>query len=89
MMKDKNILKESFKRMHGSTLTTEWLDSDPTAMTEPIIIEQPDGLGMEMPDKKLTIGQIADTLGRDTPVEVIGNYLYCAILSMRRTYSYF
>lgn len=72
MMQGKSISKESFKRMKGSDVSTEWLNSDPTAMTEPIIIEEPDGLGMEMPDSELTVSEIADTLGKDTPVEVIG-----------------
>jgi hypothetical protein len=58
--------------MTGPELTQDWLDSDPTAMTEPIIIEEPDGLGMTMPSPSLTVPEIATTLGHDTPLEVIG-----------------
>ena len=60
--------------MTGSEITQDWLDSDPTAMTEPIIIEEPDGLGMTMPPSSLTVPEIAATLGHDTPLEVIGSY---------------
>ena len=60
--------------MTGSEITQEWLDSDPTAMTEPIIIEEPDGLGMTMPPSSLTVPEIATTLGHDTPLEVIGSF---------------
>ena len=60
--------------MTGSELTQDWLDSDPTSMTEPIIIEEPDGLGMTMPPPSLTVPEIATTLGHDTPLEVIGSF---------------
>jgi len=59
--------------MTGSELTQEWLDNDPTALTEPVIIEKPDGLSMTMPPSSLTVSEIAATLGHDTPVEVIGS----------------
>jgi F-box/leucine-rich repeat protein 10/11 len=58
--------------MRGSDLTEEWLESDPTAMTEPVIIEQPEGLGMMMPPTSLTVPEIANILGPETPLEVIG-----------------
>jgi hypothetical protein len=58
--------------MRGSELTQDWLDNDPTAMVEPIIIEEPDGLGMRMPPPTLTVPEIATTLGHETPLEVIG-----------------
>ena len=48
-MESKTFSKDTFKKMTGAELTQDWLDSDPTAMTEPIIIEEPDGLGMTMP----------------------------------------
>ena len=61
--------------MTGAELTQDWLDSDPTAMTEPIVIEEPDGLGMAMPPSSLTVPEIATTLGHETPLEVIGSFL--------------
>jgi len=66
---------DEFKRMKGADLTEEWLDNDPNALTEPIIIEKPDGLGIMMPQASLTVSEIADILGPETPVEVIGVYL--------------
>ena len=40
-------------------------------MTEPILIEQPEGLGMKMPHD-LTVADVGELVGLDTPVEVIG-----------------
>ena len=71
MLRGKEIKPDPFKRMQGSEVTVEWLETDPTAMTEPVVIEKPEGLGMEMPEG-LTIRQIAETVGEHTPVEVIG-----------------
>jgi hypothetical protein len=58
--------------MKGSDLTEEWLYNDTTAMTEPVIVEKPDGLGMMMPPSSLTVPEIANILGPETPLEVIG-----------------
>ena len=58
--------------MSGSDLTLEWLNTDPKAMTEPIIIEQPDGLGMRMPPGDITVSEIAEIVGPSMPVEVMG-----------------
>ena len=70
-MHGKTIKPDPFKRMQGADVTAEWLETDPTAMTEPIVIEKPDGLGMEMPED-LTVADVAEIVGADTPVEVIG-----------------
>ncbi|BGP57963.1 JmjC domain-containing histone demethylation protein 1 [Rhodotorula sphaerocarpa] len=41
-------------------------------MTEPFVIEKPEGLGMEMPrGGRLSVRQVADIIGADTPLEVI------------------
>jgi len=58
--------------MRGPDLTEDWLYNDATAMTEPVIIEMPDGLGMMMPPSSLTVPEIANILGTETPLEVIG-----------------
>ena len=71
MMHGKTIKPDPFKRMQGAEVSVEWLHADPTAMTEPIIIELPEGLGMEMPED-LTVADVAEIVGPDTPVEVIG-----------------
>ncbi|KAH9079132.1 JmjC domain-containing histone demethylation protein 1 [Lactarius deliciosus] len=71
LLENKTFSKDAFKKMTGSELTQDWLDSDPTAMMEPVIIEEPDGLGMTMPSSNLTVSEIAATLGHDTPLEVI------------------
>lgn len=71
MLQGKSIKPDPFKRMAGSNVTVEWLESDPAALTEPIVIESPDGLGMKMPEG-LSVDGVAEILGESTPVEVIG-----------------
>lgn len=85
MMQGKTIKPDPFKRMAGSEVIVEWLESDPNAMTEPIVIESPDGLGMKMPEG-LTVSGVAEILGENTPVEVIGEVSYHAI--SKRKYSF-
>jgi F-box/leucine-rich repeat protein 10/11 len=71
-LESKTFNRDEFKRMEGSDLTEEWLYNDATAMTEPVIIERPEGLGMMMPPSSLTVPEIANILGPETPLEVIG-----------------
>ena len=71
MMENKVIKQAPFKRMKGSELDS-WLEDDETAMREPIIFEKPDGLGMKMPPEGLTVEGIAESIGEDVPLEVIG-----------------
>ena len=63
--------KDPFKRMKGSELDS-WLEDDENALREPIVIEQPDGLGMKMPPKDLTVEHVAEYIGEDVPIEVMG-----------------
>lgn len=56
----KPITPHNFRKMHGKDLTAEWLWSDPSAMTEPIIIESPEGLDLKVPRD---ISQHASCLG--------------------------
>jgi len=72
MLEGKPILKEPFKRMKGEDVCLSWLETDPHAMEEPIVIETPEGLGMKMPPEELSVADISVTLGEATPIEVIG-----------------
>jgi F-box/leucine-rich repeat protein 10/11 len=58
--------------MKGSELNVDWLVNDPTAMTEPVIVEEKTGLGMKLPDPSITVKDVAEAVGADMPVEVIG-----------------
>ncbi|TDL27186.1 jumonji superfamily protein [Rickenella mellea] len=71
MLKQKVIKVDSFRRMDGFGLSLDWLSNDDTAMTEPVIIEDPDGLGMKMPNKGLTVSDVANLVGPETAVEVM------------------
>jgi len=57
--------------MKGNELE-EWLENDETALREPVIFEKPDGLGMKMPLKDLTVEDVAELVGEEVPVEVMG-----------------
>ncbi|KAF7796792.1 hypothetical protein EIP86_007976 [Pleurotus ostreatoroseus] len=70
MMQGKTIKPDPFKRMKGADVTLEWLENDESAMKEPVVIEKPDGLGMKMPED-ITVSDVAEIVGEDTPVEVI------------------
>jgi F-box and leucine-rich repeat protein 10/11 len=72
LLESKIFTEDRFRRMRGPELNDEWLEDDSTAMTEPVIIEDPNGLGMTMPPATLTVPEIANILGHNTPLEVIG-----------------
>ncbi|THH09560.1 hypothetical protein EW145_g1926 [Phellinidium pouzarii] len=63
--------RDPFRHMRGSELSREWVDNDPTALFEPVLIEEPDGLGMSMPPVGLTVPDVARIVGENTPVEVM------------------
>ena len=69
--------------MKGYEVGQEWIYTDPKAMTEPVVIELPDGLGMTMPPKEYTIRDVAADVGPDTPLEVIGEPLKSPCLQTR------
>ncbi|KAI0075787.1 Clavaminate synthase-like protein [Panus rudis PR-1116 ss-1] len=71
MMEGKAIKPHPFKTMKGDDLTLEWINHDESALTEPVIVEQPEGLGMKMPPNDMTIREIAQIIGENMPVEVI------------------
>lgn len=79
VLEEKEFTRDTFKRMEGAEVNLEWIETDPSALKEPIVVEQSDGLGMRMPENDLTVGDIADTLGADTPVEVIGLSLHFSV----------
>jgi hypothetical protein len=63
---------DNFRRMNGSDIGLEWILSDENAMKEPIVVENPEGLGMKMPGKEMAVRDVAREVGPDTHVEVIG-----------------
>ncbi|KAJ7632317.1 jumonji superfamily protein [Roridomyces roridus] len=71
MLENKTFKQDNFKRMHGSEVTLEWLEEDEEALTEPILVEKPDGLGMKMPPSDFTVDDVAELVGEQSPVEVV------------------
>jgi F-box and leucine-rich repeat protein 10/11 len=73
ILEGKDIKDDNFRRMKGTEVDMEWLQGDDGAMREPIVVEEPDGLGMKMPEKAdFGIDDVARIVGEETPVEVIG-----------------
>jgi hypothetical protein len=92
LLQGKVIGDATFKRMKGADVGLEWLDTDENAMREPIVVDIPDGLGMKMPPKTFTVDDVAELVGEDTQVEVIGKYFrhylyYLTCFLRRRCYS--
>lgn len=69
---DKTTFTDPFKRMDGGDVNLTWLEEDETAMLEPIVIESPEGLGLKVPAGDFAVDDVADLLGEQTPVDVIG-----------------
>jgi F-box/leucine-rich repeat protein 10/11 len=79
MLEGKAIENDNFRRIVGSEVNLSWLEHDESAMKEPVVIEDPEGLGLKMPSDELTIQGIAEILGEDTPIEVIGT-VHCRLV---------
>jgi hypothetical protein len=65
---------DKFERVQGKDLTLDWLRV--TGFKEPVIVKRDkdgttDGLDMKMPEATLTVDDVRDFVGSDTPVEVI------------------
>ncbi|EJU05699.1 Clavaminate synthase-like protein [Dacryopinax primogenitus] len=71
VLKVKKFAKDRFRRMKGKDVTLEWVESNDDALTEPIVILEPAGLGMKMPGEDFTVDDVAELVGPDAPVEVI------------------
>lgn len=72
MLEGKVFKADTFPRMKGSDITVEWLEEDENALMEPIVIEKAEGLGMKMPASDFTVDDVAELIGENTPLEVIG-----------------
>jgi hypothetical protein len=71
-LETKPIHKHAFQTMKGQDVSLTWLTNDEKAMTEPIIIEQPDGLGMKMPEPSFSVSDVAKLVGPQEKIEVLG-----------------
>jgi F-box and leucine-rich repeat protein 10/11 len=67
----RKFAEDRFQRMQGQDLTKEWAEE--TGCKEPVVIPKgsSEGMGMEMPSD-LTVRKVAELVGPDTKVEVIG-----------------
>lgn len=67
----RNVVEGAFKVYEGKDLTDDWLWGE-ESMLQPFVVQSPEGLGMEMPSRDMTIPEIAAVVGPNTPIEVIG-----------------
>ncbi|GAA5871428.1 hypothetical protein JCM16303_000751 [Sporobolomyces ruberrimus] len=65
-----HIKPDKFKRKKAEELTMEWIYGE-EGMLEPFVVETPEGLGMSMPKRDISVGEIAELIGTQTPLEVI------------------
>ncbi|KAJ2306190.1 JmjC domain-containing histone demethylation protein 1 [Coemansia sp. RSA 2705] len=64
------FMEDEFEHLDdGHEVTADWLRSRDT--NDPFVVERAEGLGLEMPDAKITVSEIADMVGRDTSVSVM------------------
>ncbi|TPX58747.1 hypothetical protein PhCBS80983_g02920 [Powellomyces hirtus] len=69
ILQARKFAQESFQRLKGEDLTLEWARKD--GLREPVIIESPEGLDIQMPDKRLIVDQVANICGRTRQVDAI------------------
>ncbi|OZJ03933.1 hypothetical protein BZG36_03611 [Bifiguratus adelaidae] len=69
LLAGKKLSDASFARLHGSLFTIDWVRVH--GLQEPVIFPHPEGLDMSMPDPALSVRDVAQLVGKHTPVEVI------------------
>lgn len=69
LLASRKFIPENFDRLKGSELTYEWASSR-NGMKAPVLILEPTGLDMEMP-QNLTVDLVAEYCGKDRIVDVI------------------
>ncbi|CAG8726838.1 16819_t:CDS:2, partial [Acaulospora colombiana] len=60
VLDSKHFVRHKFQKVCGELLTLDWIRRN--GFDEPIIIEKPDGLGMKMPSKDVTVSCIAEAV---------------------------
>ena len=63
---------DAFGYIRVEDLTQHWLENDPKALMQPFLIERPEGLDMKVLPADMQISEIADMVGRDRQLDVIG-----------------
>lgn len=68
----KKPIVDAFQHMRAEDVTVEWIDTDPRAFMQPFIIDEPEGLDMSVLPKDMRVSEIAEIVGPDRPLDVIG-----------------
>ncbi|KAF9997154.1 JmjC domain-containing histone demethylation protein 1 [Entomortierella chlamydospora] len=74
LLESHQFLPDKFERLEGKDMTTEWLRT--TGFKYPVVVKKDqdgttNGLDMKMPSVGLTVDDVRDAVGPETPVEVI------------------
>ncbi|KAK4695214.1 hypothetical protein P7C70_g8595, partial [Phenoliferia sp. Uapishka_3] len=69
-LNERKTTEGAFQVRRVEELSGEWLRGE-MGMVEPFWIERPEGLGMKMPDREMSVTEVARIVGPETPVEVI------------------
>ncbi|KAI8814877.1 hypothetical protein BJ742DRAFT_784730 [Cladochytrium replicatum] len=69
ILKARTFLPANFARIRGSELTIDYARR--TGLESPVIIEDPEGLDMKMPDSSITVRDVAELCGEKRKVDVI------------------
>lgn len=70
VIETKTIIDNHIKSMKAEELTDEYIYSN-DSMREPFYIIAPEGLGMRMPEATITVSDICNIVGPNTPIEII------------------
>ncbi|GAB5592786.1 JmjC domain-containing histone demethylation protein 1 [Umbelopsis nana] len=69
IINSKQFTADPFKRYRGDQVSLDMIRQN--GLTEPIVFPDPAGLDLTMPPSDITVRDIADLVGGDTPVDVI------------------
>ena len=69
LLSSREFQPHSFQIMQGNDVTAQWAKE--TGFRDPIIILEPDGLGLTMPPHELTVRQVAEACGLERTVQVL------------------
>lgn len=72
ILQSKSVVENAFRTMRASEITDQWLWGE-ESMREPFVVRgEMAELGVRMPRSDLGVQEVANLVGRETPLEVIG-----------------
>jgi hypothetical protein len=75
VLASRTVIEGAFREMTGKEMNEAWLWGE-ESLREPVVIQDEEGLGMTMPSRDITVGQVSEAVGPTTPIEVIGESIF-------------